>query len=807
MRTMFKNYLKIAWRNLVRRKVHAVINIGGLAVGMAVCLIIFVIIQFELSFDGYHQKKDRIYRVLTEFHHESVPEPFTGNGVPYALPRELKTAIPQIEKSSVIFSANSTQFQVLDESGNLVKKFKEDEGVLFTEPELFEIFDYEWLAGSPASLEEPNHIVLSRETADRYFGSWEMAMGKSIKANNSELFEVTGVLETIPANSDLQFKIVISYGTGFTSQFLSSDDWESINGHFGCYVLLPSNVSESWANTQLGLLSKEKRPEDVESTQILQSLAEVHFDTESGNFSNKSISFEMINVLWIIAGFILLIACVNFINLSTAQTVNRSKEIGVRKVLGSNRTHLKLQFLTETFLIVLLSVMLSVVLAILSLGYVAGILDLSLGIDSINTTQLISFLVLITLVVTLLAGFYPSMVLAKYKAVDALKNKVTKVGSGGISLRRSLVVFQFVVAQGLIIGTIIIVRQMDFFMSQPIGFEKEAVVNMNLPKDSVARTKWNYLRSELLSVNGIKNVSYSSNTPMDRNNHWTDFTYNNSTEGTDFYSVIKAADHDYIDTYKISLVAGRNIKSLENSTEFLVNETLLKKLGILDSEEVLNKEINLWGGEMKGPIVGVLKDFQDRSFRDEIAPVMIVPGEDMYSQLGVKLETRETLETLVEIEKIWNQIFPSYVFEYRFLDDKIEGYYEQEKRLSQLYTLSAGIAIFLSCLGLFGLASFMIMQRTKEAGIRQVLGATKNNIVYLFSKEFIVLIAIAFCIAAPITGYFMNTWLEEYAYRMNITWAVFAIGGVGTMLIAMMTVGYQAVKVANRNPVKSLRTE
>ena len=262
---MIKNYFKIAWRNLVRRKVHAVINIGGLAVGMAVCLIIFVIIQFELSFDGYHQKKDRIYRVLTEFHHENVPEPFTRHGVPYALPRELKTAIPQIEKSSVIFRANNTQFQVLDESGNLIKKFKEDEGVLFTEPELFEIFDFEWLAGSPASLEEPNNIVLSRETADKYFGSWEMAMGKSIKANNSELFTVTGILENVPANSDLQFKIVASYGTGFTSQFLSSDDWDTINDNFGCYVLLPSNVSKSLANTQLSLLSKEKRPEDVET--------------------------------------------------------------------------------------------------------------------------------------------------------------------------------------------------------------------------------------------------------------------------------------------------------------------------------------------------------------------------------------------------------------------------------------------------------------------------------------------------------------------------------------------------------------
>jgi ABC-type antimicrobial peptide transport system permease subunit len=317
-----------------------------------------------------------------------------------------------------------------------------------------------------------------------------------------------------------------------------------------------------------------------------------------------------------------------------------------------------------------------------------------------------------------------------------------------------------------------------------------------------------FLRDEVLAINGVKNASYSTNTPLDHNRtHWSNFTFNRSTKDTEFYSVIKRTDHHFLDTYKLTLVAGRGLKPLENTTEFLVNETMLKKLGITNPEEALNKEIDLWEGEIVGLIVGVVKDFQSHSFKDEIAPVLMMPEKNMYGQIGLKLASNEASATLIKVEIIWNRLFPNYVFEYKFLDDKIAAYYEQEKRLSQLYKLSAGIAIFLSCLGLFGLASFMIMQRIKEAGIRKVLGATKNNIVYLLSKEFILLIAIAFCIAAPVAWFFMNNWLEEYAYSIDITWTVFVIGGIGTMLIALSTVGYQAIKVANENPVKSLRTE
>lgn len=804
---MFKNYIKIAWRNLIRRKGHALINIGGLAVGIAVCLLIFFIVQFELSYDNYHIKKDEIYRVLTEFRSETEPEPSTNSGVPFALPRELKRTIPQIDEVATIFAAYDVQIQVLDATGNTSKKFKEETGIFFTEPSLFNILDFVWLAGDVASLENPNNVVLSEDVAEKYFGDWKTAMGKTIKVNNDLLLRITGVLKPPAVNSDFQFRIVISYGTGFTSQLSTSDDWDSINSNFGCYVLLPSNVPESAINAQLALIAKEKKSEDNQDSMVLQSLGEVHFDTRSGNFSDKTISQELINVLWIVAVLILFIACVNFINLSTAQAFNRSKEVGVRRVLGSNKADLKMQFLTETFLIVIMAVMLAVILAFASLMPIGTMLGLPLSFSTINVGQMILFLLLVTIVVTLLAGFYPSIVLSRYNAVDALKSKVAKIGSGGISLRRSLVVFQFVIAQTLIISTLIIVRQMDFFMNQSVGFDKEAIINIALPQDSTALGNREYLRNEILAINGVLNTSYSSNSPLDENrNQWSSFLYNRASDNTDFYSIVKATDHEYLDTYKIPLVAGRNISSLETTTEFLVNETLLKKLGVTDPEEALNKEIVLWENK-KGPIVGIMKDFQDHSFKDEISSVILLPEKDLYGQIGIKLASKEASRALSDIEKTWNQIFPDYVFEYHFLDDQIASTYEQEKRLSNLYSLAAGIAIFLSSLGLFGLASFMIMQRIKEAGIRKVLGATKENIVYLFSKEFIILIAVAFCIAAPVAWYFMSNWLEEYAYRINIGWVVFLIGGITTLVIALLTVGYQAVHVANSSPLESLRND
>jgi len=804
---MIKNYFKTAFRNLLRRKNYTIINIAGLAAGIAICLVIFIVIRYETSFDDYHKKKDRIYRVLTEYHHADSPDIFFGKGVPSPLPAALKTNFPQAEKVAPVYSEGNDQIQVLDDSGQPVKKFKEEHGVFFTEPSLFDIFDFKWLAGSAASLKNSNSVVLTKTIAEKYFGDWQFAIGKTIKWNNREILKVNGILADVPENTDLQLKVVISFGTGYTADFAKSTNWDGTGSSYGCYVLLPANVSPSSFNTQLRAFAKKMKSPDNKDSHIIQPLSKIHYDTKTGDFSNRTISPALMRALWLIGAFILLIACVNFINLSTAQAVNRSKEIGIRKVLGSNKAGLKFQFITETFLIVFSSVMLALPLAIFTLPLIGKVLAKPLSFHRADYPAIIFFLLALTVVVTALAGFYPSIVLSRFNPINALKNKLTATRTKGISLRRGLVVFQFVIAQALIIGTLIIIKQMNYFTHQPLGFDKSAIVNIPFPGDSIGTSKLDYLRRQLAEVKSIQSISFSSNTPVeDDNDMWSTFKYNHAAKETDFYAITKFADDQYLPTYKLPLVAGRNLQPSDTAREFLVSEKLVKSLGITNPQDILNKEINLWGF-INGEIVGVVKDYNDRSFRRGIDPVLITTLKRGYSQAGIKLITADVSSAMGSIEKIWNQTFPEFVFEYKFLDDKVESFYKQENQLSSLYKIFAIIAIFLSCLGLYGLASFMAVQRIKEVGIRKVLGASVGSVVYLFSKEFIILIGIAFIIASPIAWYFMHKWLQDYVYRINISWWIFVIGGIASIVIALITVSFQAIKAAITNPVKSLRTE
>ncbi len=815
---MLKNYFKTAFRSLVRNKIYSIINIAGLAVGIAVCMIIFIIIQYQTSFDNFHSKKDRTYRVLTEYHNVDAANITYGKDVPFPLPTGLKTAFPQIEQVAPIFASHDDKLLILDDNGTTLKQFKEDKGVFFTEPSFFKMFDFPMLAGSYSSLKEPNNVLLTKEIAEKYFGDWKTAIGKTIKLelggyifeHGADELKVSGILATIPANTDFQLKLVVAYGTGSTGSLMATNtDWEDrTNSGFGCYVLLPPNVSADNINQQLSAYSRKVESPDDKDSHTIQTLSAVHYDTQTGNYSNKAISHQLLNVLWLIAAFILLIACVNFINLSTAQAVNRAKEVGVRKVLGSNKSQLQLQFIIETFLIVAVAVMLAAIITLLALPYINQLLELSLSFNILKNPAAILFLLTITIVVTALAGFYPSIVLSRFNPVTALKSKLTVNTAKGISLRRGLVVFQFIIAQALIIGTFIIVKQMDYFMNQPLGFDKDAIVNVPFRVDSVWFSKADYLRQQLLSVNGVQAVSFSSNTPVeDADNILSTFKFDHATKEEDFKAITKFADNEYVPAYKLQLVAGKNLEPSKFTQEFLVNESLVKSLGFKKPEDILNKEISIWGDKIKCPVVGVLKDFNDRSFRNDVAPLLITTNNTMYSQAGIKLSTTTISSTLQSVKQIWEQTFPDFVYEYRFLDDKVAGFYEQENQLAQLYKIFAAIAIFLSCLGLYGLASFMAVQRIKEVGIRKVLGATAGNIVYLFSKEFIILIAIAFAVATPLAWYFMHQWLQDYVYRIHISWWLFLAGGIVSIAIALLTVSFQAIKAAIANPVKSLRTE
>src|SRR6476659_4068395 len=819
---MLKNYFKTAFRSLIRNRNYAIINIAGLAVGIAVCMTIFIIIQYQTSFDDFHSKKDRIYRVLTESHHADAATITYAKNVPFPMPTGLKTAFPQLEQVAPVYASHNDELQVLDDNGTPVKNFKEQSGIFYTSPSFFNMFNFPLLAGSYESLKDPNNVLLTKEIAQTYFGNWKTAIGKTIKIKGyysmgAGLFQfpatalkVSGILATIPANSDFQLKLVVAYGTDFTgdAQYgFQQPQWNQSAPDFGCYVLLPPNMSVDNFNQQLSAYARKVQSADNKDSYIIQPLSAVHYDAEAGNYSNKPISHELINVLWLIAAFILLIACVNFINLSTAQAVNRAKEVGVRKVLGSNKYQLQLQFIVETFLIVTIAVMLAAVITLLALPYVNKLLELSLSFNILSNPVIILFLLAVTIVVTALAGFYPSIVLSRFNPVNALKSKLTANTTKGISLRRGLVVFQFIIAQALIIGTLIVVQQMNYFMDQPLGFDKDAIVNVPYRPDSTGSKLTDYLKQQLLS-NGAQAVSFSSNSPMeDDNNMFTTFKFDHALKDEDFQAIVKFADNDYVPTYKLQLVAGRNLQPSGPTTEFLVNESFVKSLGLKKPEDILNKEISIMDGLIKCPVVGVLKDFNDRSLRNNLSPLLIATNATMYRQASIKLSTTNIASTMQSIKKIWEQTFPNHVYEYRFLDDKVASFYKQENQLSQLYKIFAAIAIFLSCLGLYGLASFMAVQRIKEVGIRKVLGATSGSIVYLFSKEFIILIAIAFTIATPIAWYFMHQWLQDYSYRITISWWLFAGGGLAAIIIALATISFQAIKAAIANPVRSLRTE
>ncbi|QEH42257.1 ABC transporter permease [Chitinophaga sp. XS-30] len=800
---MFSNYLKTASRSLWRNKRYSIINITGLTLGIAVCLVIFVIIRYEKSFDGFHAKKDRIFRVLTVSNKPGGDYSYT-EAVPFPLPTALHNDFPDMEEISGVASFGERLVSVADSKGNTYKKFKPR--IFFLEPSFFRIFDFTWLAGDKSTaLNDPNSIVLSRSVAEKYFGDWRKAMGKTLRLDQLFSLTVTGVLDDPPSNSEFQLQVVVPYSH---PKFGQSKDWVSLDDIHHCYVLLRPGQTAAQIDRRLVSFSKKYKAADNESTHKLQPLARVHTDTATSNFMGRVVSVERIRALWLIAVFILLIACMNFINLSTAQAVNRAREIGVRKVLGSRRWQLQLQFLTETCILVFTSLLLAVTIASFILRFIGLVMELPLHPQMLLNIPVFLLLAAILVMVTFLAGGYPSMVLAGFNPVNALKSKVAASRSkAGISLRRGLVVFQFIIAQALIIGTLIILQQLNYFRNQPLGFSPNAMVNVPFRNDSAGNSKIGYLRDQLKMIKGVEQVSFSNSTPSEAGSWWTPFNFDHAEKHTDFAAISKWVDADFVDTYGLQLLAGRSLTRTDSVREFIVNETLVKKLGLARPEDILYKEIDVWNGFAKGPVVGVVRDFHTGPLKDAIGPVFMCNVRQRLNSAGVRLSGSDLQASIKAIEKLWTENFPEQIFEYQFLDDKISSFYKEEQQLAQLYKIFAGIAIFLSCLGLYGLASFMAVQRLREVGVRKVLGATASNIVLLFSKEFMVLIGIAFVLATPLVWYFMRQWLQHYVYRIDIGWGVFLAGGIASMAVALVTVSFQAVKAAMTNPVKSLKAD
>jgi putative ABC transport system permease protein len=807
---MLRNYLITAYRNLLRNKSYAAINVIGLAVGIAACLLIFLVIEFETSFDNFHKKQDQIYRVSSEFNNPDGKG--YSSGAPLPVAEGLRLDFPQLKQVGAIFGGQSGLVSIPEAGKDApVKKFNEQSGVYFAEAQFFDIFDFKWLAGDPkTALQEPNTGVLSKETAERYFGDWKTAIGKTIKHDNKNLIKITGILNNVPVNSDFPLKVVLSYPTlKNTGSASNLTDWVSVSSEAHCYIVLPSNLSPALFNASLATFVKKHKPaEYAKDGLVLQPLRDIHFDERFGNFNGRTFGRELITALMLIGIFLLVIACVNFINLATAQAVNRSKEVGVRKVLGSSRKQLATQFIGETALITFCALVLAIGMAVIALPFLSHLLGVQLSFP-LNASVLL-FLLLVFVLVTLISGFYPALVLSGFNPINALKSKISSKVAGGISLRRALVVLQFCIAQMLIIGMLVVVDQMAYFRNTKLGFDKEAIVAVPVPGDSISTTKYDYLRDQLAADPGIKNISFSFSTPANNGSWFSDFKFDHAAKSTDFGANLKWADTSYFKTYNLQFVVGRPYFNSDTVREFVVNEALVKKLGLRNPQDIIGKELSFWGGTSyakAAPVVGVIKDFHSNSLRDPIPPVVMGCWKGVYQTMGIKLQPQKTEQTLAHIEKLWNQTFPEYVYEHQFLDERIADFYKQESQLSLLYKIFAGIAIFISCLGLYGLVSFMAVQRNKEVGIRKVLGASVQSIVYLFSKEFTVLIAIAFLIAAPVAYYFMHQWLANFTFRIDLNWGLFLLAIVISIVIAWLTVGYKAIKAGLANPVKSLRTE
>jgi len=802
---MFRNYFKTAVRNLARNKSYALINVLGLAVGIAASLLIFLVIQFETSFDNFHKKKKSIYRIGTEFHNQDGVS--YSDGVAFPTAPALRMDFPQIKEVASIFKNGN---QITIEQENKSPKKLIENNFYYAEPAFFKMFDFGWLAGNAETcLKGPNSAVLTQATAEKYFGDWGSAIGKTIKYDNKTLYKITGILKNIPANSDFPLSVVVPY-SALQNTYIKDNlnDWVSTFGGAYTFVVLPPELSPDKFNTQLKAFSKKHKPtEYAGDAPFAQPLTEMHYDDRFGNYNDHTFSHSLINALALIGIFLLVIACVNFINLATAQAVNRSKEVGVRKVLGSNRSQLAFQFLGETLLITIAAVIISLVIAEVALPFLNKLLETKMTMNFILNPWLIVFALTVAILVTLLSGLYPAIILSGFNPVTALKSKITSKMVGGISLRRALVVLQFAIAQILIIGMLIVVSQMDYFKNASLGFDKAAVINVPLPGDSVSKSKVDYMRNRLLANTNIINASFSFASPSDENNWSSDFKFDHATKTTNFSANLKWADADYFKTYNLKFVAGRPYYASDTVREFVVNETLLRKLGTSNPQDAIGKEINFWNDTKVAKIVGVVRDFNSYSLRRPMAPVVLSTWKDVYQTIGIKIKPGTEKVVLPYVEKLWNESFPDYVYQYKFLDETIANFYKQENQLSMLYKIFAGIAIFISCLGLYGLVSFMAVQRTKEMGIRKVLGASARNIVYLLSKEFTLLIIIAFAISAPIAYYIMYKWLQNYTYRIQLGASIFLLAIIGSIVIAWITVGHRAIKAAVANPVKSLRTE
>jgi putative ABC transport system permease protein len=792
---MIRNFIKIARRNLQRNKAYASISVVGLALGISCGILIFTLINYHLSFDNFHNNSNRVYRFYTEWHDDGVGQ---SPGVPQPLGKAFRTEFALGERTARTISFHNNLITITN--GNQIKKFNEEDGVAFTEPGYFKILNFPLVKGNTkTALEHPNEAIITQKVAYKYFGS-DSPIGKIIHLDNKVSFTVTGILKDFPANTDRKQQVYVSYGNmdEYTDKRRELN-WGGVFSGCEVFTLLKPGVTVAYANNALKqMVKKHYTGRDLKIWQFkLQPLADIHFNPNLGGYADK----KYLWALFFIGLFLIVTACVNFINLATAQALNRAKEIGIRKVLGSLPYQLFWQFIAETTIIALIATALAIVISVTALPAVNNLFQSQI---QFNWTYLSLFILLITLAVIFLSGSYPGLVLARFQPILALKSKLSQKHIGGFSLRRILVVTQFSISQVLIIGTIIIVSQLHYSQTADLGFNKDNVVLLPVPQSD--KVQLSTMRNRMYEVKGVEKVSYCFMPPASQSNNNTGVNYDNRAEDEHWSINSKTADENYISAFGITLIAGRNLLPADTTKEFLVNETFVKKLN-LRPRDVLGKMLKVNGRYTKGTIVGVIKDFYNLSFHTEITPVCIMPDYKNYSTCAVRIGANNTKSALLALEKIWNNTYPKELYSYQFLNDSVAKFYDFDSILLKLIEAFAGIAILISCLGLYGLVSFMAVRKTKEIGVRKVLGAEITHVLWLFGKEFTLLLIIAFVIAAPLGWWAMTHYLQDFKYKISIGPGIFIASILSTFIIAAITVSYRSIMAALANPVKSLRSE
>lgn len=803
---MLKNFLITALRNLFREKGSSALNLAGLTLGITCSLILFLLVKHLATFDNFHSKRDRIFRVVTEM--DGNNSRFYTPGVPKPLPNAFRQDFPEAEEVTFTSYRSSALIRV-PQAGSAPKKFQEEAGVVFAQPNFFRIFDRPIQSGDPLKgLDDPREAIIARSLAKKYFDR-EDVIGEIVQYDSVE-YTITSVMEDPPGNTDFPFTLMLSYATIERAE--EQPNWRSIWSDEHCYILLKEGVTPgAIASRMNGFVEKYIGKDNFRhQTFNLQPLSDLHFDTRYSNYSYQANPREMLVALAVVAAFLILTACINFINLSTAEAIKRSKEVGIRKSLGSSRGQLIVQFLGETTLVTVVAMMLSLGLTQIALGLVNAFLELPLTLDFSEDPLLWVFVIGVTVLVSLLSGLYPSLVISGFKPVSALKNQITNRSSSGYHLRRSLVVLQFFISQFFIMGTIVLLSQMNYFRSQELGFKKDAVLILSIPErefpgqgDGASRMRT--LRDQILGLAGVEDVSLSSTPPSSGSVNSTGFYFEGESEDNRKDTHLKQVDGNYLALYEIPLLAGENVADEDTARNVLVNEEFVRVSGLRDPQEIIGKRIHFWGRTL--PISGVVSNFHTVSLRDPLEPTILMNRIEGYRIMSVRLHNTNVTPMLEEIKTKWESAYPEHLFDYQFLDESIQEFYELEERLSVILTVFTIMVIFIGCLGLLGLATFIANQKTKEIGVRKALGASVESIIYLFSVEYVKLIVIGFVIAAPAVWFLMNQWLATFAYKITIGPLIFIGGFLLTLLIALLTVGYKSFKAAVVNPIRSLRYE